>query len=35
MLVELDVELETEQDRLGQPSVWREVYRLIRYPGPL
>ena len=34
MLHERTAQLEAEQDSSGQPSIWRNVYNLLRCPGP-
>jgi hypothetical protein len=34
MFTERAAQLDAEQDAAGQPSVWREVYSLMRCPGP-
>ena len=34
MLNERAMQLDAEQESTGQPSIWREVYNLMRCPGP-
>lgn len=34
MLEELDTQIDAEEESLGQPSIWRDVYSLMRCPGP-
>jgi hypothetical protein len=34
MLRERATQLDTEENSTGQPSIWREVYNLMRCPGP-
>lgn len=34
MLTERALQLDTEEQTTGQPSIWREVYNLMRCPGP-
>jgi hypothetical protein len=34
MLAERDAQIDAEEDASGQPSIWREVYGLMRCPGP-
>jgi hypothetical protein len=34
MLEQLDEEVDAEEDSLGYPSIWRDVYNLMRCPGP-
>ena len=29
------MQLDVEEEASGQPSIWRDVYNLIRCPGPL
>jgi hypothetical protein len=34
MLAERELQLNAEEESSGQPSIWREVYSLMRCPGP-
>lgn len=34
MLAERAMQLDAEEDAAGQPSIWRDVYNLMRCPGP-
>jgi hypothetical protein len=34
MLTERAAQLDAEEESSGQPSIWRMVYSLMRYPGP-
>lgn len=34
MLTEGDTQLDAEEESTGQPSVWRDVYKTMRFPGP-
>lgn len=34
MLAERAIQLDAEEDAAGQPSIWRDVYNLMRCPGP-
>lgn len=34
MLTERTLQLDAEEESSGEPSIWRDVYKLMRCPGP-